>query len=99
MTSLDGGKTWGGFKSRGADWKAAEVIDMTGDQENLARKDLVPSTGDRGFNQVGPLSNWELQLLSIGMLITGIPPSWNEDIPIVEGEGRRKVNVNVVFFK
>ena len=81
MTSLDGGKTWGSFKSRGTDWKATEVIGMTEDQENLARKDLVPSTGDRGFNRVGPLSNWDLQLLRSGRLITGIPPSWNEDVP------------------
>ena len=81
MTSLDGGKTWGSFRSAGTDWKATEVIGLTEDQENLENKDLVPPTGDRGFTKLGPLTNWDLQLLRSGRLITGMPPSWHEDVP------------------
>ena len=81
MTSLDGGKTWGSFASGGTDWKATEVLGLTADQENLEDKDLVPPTGDRGFTKVGPLTNWDLQLLRSGRLITGLPPSWHEDVP------------------
>jgi hypothetical protein len=81
MTSVDHGKTWGSFLSGGTDWKATAVTGLTANMENLPEKELWPPTGDRGYNRVGPLTNWDIQLLKSGRILTGIPPSWNEDQP------------------